>query len=72
LIFGMQMNITDITCFSVCVRDRGGKFMSPVLSQQMLAYYVLRWTKYLLKYANCDVLARVRIIILNKFMGTTG
>jgi hypothetical protein len=42
LVFGMQMNITWINCFGVCLPDRDNKFTSPVLSQQRLAYNVLR------------------------------
>jgi hypothetical protein len=43
-----------------------------VLGPQTLAYDALPGTKCLLEYVNCDVMARIGRIHLNKFMGTTG
>jgi hypothetical protein len=68
----MQMNVTCINYFSVCLRDRDGKFTSAVLIQQIPGYHGLRGTKWMLEYVNCDALARIEMTLLNKLLGTTG
>jgi hypothetical protein len=51
---------------------RDGGVTSHVRTLKMRADYALCETKCLLKYVNCDALARLITTLLNKLMGTTG
>jgi hypothetical protein len=72
LFFGRWTCIFSISCFSVYLRDRDNSVASRIHAPQIRAYDALARTKRLPEYVSCDVLARIRTMLLNQLMGTAG
>jgi hypothetical protein len=72
LLFGVEMSVACINCFSTGLRDRPGSLELRGLGPEMLADHALRRGKCLLEHVRCDVLAGIGTRVLNKLMGTTG
>jgi hypothetical protein len=66
------MRVACINCFNVRLRDKHSSVKLRALGSEMLAYQILRRTKYLIEYVYYDALARIETGVLIKLMGRTG